>query len=88
MAIITSLIFATNPNTVFLSRLVVSENLLLCLSLAVALLFLQYSDKSQKKYLYLAIVLGGLAPLVKVTGLYILGSLVALLLLQKNWRDS
>ncbi|CCI30163.1 conserved membrane hypothetical protein [Microcystis aeruginosa PCC 9809] len=88
VAIITSLIFSTNPNTVFLSRLAVSENLLLCLSLAVAILFLQYGEKSQKKYLYLAIVLGGLAPLVKVTGLYILGSLVALLLFQKNWRDS
>jgi hypothetical protein len=78
VAIITSLIFATNPNTVFLSRLAVSENLLLCLSLAVALLFLQYGEKSQKKYLYLAIFLGGLAPLVKVTGLYI-ASLTAVL---------
>ncbi|MGV2388912.1 MAG UNVERIFIED_CONTAM: glycosyltransferase family 39 protein [Microcystis novacekii LVE1205-3] len=54
VAIITSLIFATNPNTVFLSRLAVSENLLLCLSLAVALLFLQYSEKSQKSiYIWL-----------------------------------
>ncbi|WP_216403153.1 ArnT family glycosyltransferase, partial [Arcanobacterium phocae] len=48
-ASIASLIFATNPNTVFLSRLTVSENFLACISLAVVLLFLHYRESDRTK---------------------------------------
>ncbi len=88
VAVLASLIFATNPNTVFLSRLAVSENLLLCLSLGVTLLFLNYLNTSLKKYLYLAAVLAGLATLVKVTGLFMIATLIALLLFKNQWKNS
>lgn len=87
-ASIASIIFATNPNTVFLSRLTVSENFLTCISLAVVLLFLHYRESDRPKYLYLAILLASMAILAKVTGIYIIASLVAWLLFQHKWKES
>ncbi|MDB9414302.1 hypothetical protein PN446_17390 [Microcystis aeruginosa CS-567/02] len=48
IAIIASLIYATNPNTVFLSRLAISENLMIVLCLLVVLLYWQYYQTKQK----------------------------------------
>lgn len=86
-AVIASAIYATNPNTVFLSRLTVSENLLTCISLGVALLFVEYQRTDRAKYLYTAIALASVAILAKVTGVYIIGTLIALLLFQHRWKE-
>jgi 4-amino-4-deoxy-L-arabinose transferase-like glycosyltransferase len=88
IAAIASLIFATNPNTVFLSRLTVSENFISCISLGVILLFLQYRETGRNKYLNLAIILGSMAILAKVTGIYIIASIAAFLLFEKKWKYS
>jgi len=71
IAIIASLIYATNPNTVFLSRLAISENLMIIFCLFIILLYWQYYQTKQKKYLYIAACLAGLACLVKVTAIYL-----------------
>lgn len=88
VAVITSLIFATNPNTVFLSRLVVSENLILLLSLGVLLLFLKSQETEKTHYFYGAIILAGIAPLVKVTGIFLSAFLAGILIYQKRWKES
>lgn len=88
VAIITSLIFATHPNTVFLSRLAISENLILLLVLLVTLCCFEYHKNGQKRYFYCAVVLAGITPLIKVTGLFIPASLVVWLVYQKKWRES
>lgn len=88
VAVITSLIFATNPNTVFLSRLALSENLLLFLSLLVILCFLKYEETNKKIYFYLAAILAGITPLVKMTGLFLVGILLALFLFKRKWKES
>lgn len=88
VAIITSLIFATHPNTVLLSRIAVSENLLLLLIIIVSLCCLEYQKTEQKKYLYSAVIIAAITPLIKVTGLFIPISLAVWLIYQKKWRDS
>ncbi|ACK70346.1 glycosyl transferase family 39 [Gloeothece citriformis PCC 7424] len=88
IAVISSLIFATNPNTVFLSRLALSENLILLLSLGVILLFLQYNQTSKSIYLYSSAILAGLAILVKVTGIFLICFLIVVLIYQRKWIDS
>jgi 4-amino-4-deoxy-L-arabinose transferase-like glycosyltransferase len=87
MAMIATLIYAVNPNTVFLSRLAVAENLIVVLSLLVMLLYVLYSETSKSRYLYIAAVLAGLACLAKVTGIYLVGTLCALSLLHGRWRE-
>ncbi len=87
MAVIASLIYALNPNTIFLSRLAVAENLIVVLSLLVMLLYVLYSETSKSRYLYIAAVLAGLACLAKVTGIYLVGTLCALSLLHGRWRE-
>lgn len=88
VAILASLIFATNPNTVFLSRLAISENLILFLSLLILLCFLEYYQSSNSNYLYIAAFLAGLASLAKITGFFLVPMLCLLLIYQKKWRDS
>jgi 4-amino-4-deoxy-L-arabinose transferase-like glycosyltransferase len=88
VAVITSLIFATNPNTVFLSRLALSENLILPLSLAAILCFLKYEETGKNKYFYMAAIWAGITPLVKMTGLFLVGVLLALLLYNKKWKKA
>ncbi|WP_413175221.1 ArnT family glycosyltransferase [Anabaena azotica] len=88
IAIISSVIFATNPNIVFLSRLAVSENFILFLSLLTLLYFLEYSKSSNLTYLYIAAFLAGLASLAKITGFFLVPMLCLLLILQKKWRES
>ncbi|MBK1989937.1 glycosyltransferase family 39 protein [Sphaerospermopsis aphanizomenoides BCCUSP55] len=87
IAIISSLIFATNPNTVFLSRLAVSENLILFLSLLTLLCFFKYYQSSNLNYLYIAAFLAGLASLAKITGFFLVPMLCLLLIYQKKWRE-
>lgn len=86
MAMIATLIYAVNPNTVFLSRLAVAENLIVVLSLLVMLLYVRYSETSKPRYLYIGAVLAGLACLAKVTGVYLVLALCALSLLHGRWR--
>ncbi|WP_353932826.1 glycosyltransferase family 39 protein [Okeanomitos corallinicola TIOX110] len=88
IAILASLIFATNPNTVFLSRVAVSENLILFLSLLTLLCFLKYYQSSNANYLYIAACLAGLASLAKITGFFLVPMICLLLIYQKKWRDS
>lgn len=88
VAVISSLIFATNPNTVYLSRLAISENLIIFLSLVVTLLFLEYYQTSKSVYLYSAAILAGITPLVKVTGIFLVCFLIVLLIYQKKWLES
>ena len=87
MAMIASLVYALNPNTIFLSRLAVAENLIVVLSLLVMLLYVQYSETLKSKYLYIAAVLAGLACLAKVTGIYLVFALCVLSLLHGRWRE-
>jgi 4-amino-4-deoxy-L-arabinose transferase-like glycosyltransferase len=88
IAILTSLIFATNPNTVFLSRVAVSENLIIFLSLLTLLCFLKYSDSSDSVYLYITAFLAGLPSLAKITGFFLVPVICLLLIYHKKWRDS
>jgi 4-amino-4-deoxy-L-arabinose transferase-like glycosyltransferase len=88
VALITSLIFATHPNLVLLSRLAVSENLLLLLVLIFLICCLEYQKTENKKYFYWAAILGGITPLIKVTGLFIAAALFVWLTYQKKILDS
>ncbi|MTJ51634.1 phospholipid carrier-dependent glycosyltransferase [Anabaena sp. UHCC 0253] len=88
IAIISTLIFATNPNTVFLSRLAVSENLIVFLSLSTLLCFLRYCESANSTYLYISAVLAGIASLAKITGFFLVLVLCLLLIYQKKWRES
>jgi Dolichyl-phosphate-mannose-protein mannosyltransferase len=88
VAVVSSLIFATNPSLVFLSRLAVSENFLLFLTLITLVAFLEYDRTSKSFYLYIAIFTAGLAPLAKVTGIFLVVSLSLLLAYRQRWRES
>ncbi|GCL53624.1 glycosyl transferase family 39 [Microcystis aeruginosa NIES-3806] len=88
IAIIASLIYATNPNTVFLSRLAISENLMIVFCLFIILLYWQYYQTHRKKYLYIAACLAGLACLVKVTAIYLVVLLIVLLIYEKQGREA
>jgi 4-amino-4-deoxy-L-arabinose transferase-like glycosyltransferase len=88
VAIIATLIFATNPNTVFLSRLAVSENLILFLSLSTLLLFLKYRESSNSIYLYISAFVAGIASLAKITGFFLIPMLCLLLIYRHKWRES
>lgn len=88
IAVISSLIFATNPSIIYLSRLAVSENLIVFFGLAVLLLFLEFCKSSKKSCLYVAAILAGLASLAKVTGLFIVVLLAALLIYKKKWKEA
>lgn len=87
IAMIASLIYALNPNTIFLSRLAVAENLIVVLSLLVILLYIQYSETLKTRYLYIAAILAGMACLAKVTGIYLILLLCALSFLRGRWRE-
>jgi 4-amino-4-deoxy-L-arabinose transferase-like glycosyltransferase len=88
VAVVSSLIFATNPSLVFLSRLAVSENFIVFLSLITLLCFLEYDRTSKSLYLFLAIVAAGLAPLTKITGIFLVISLCLLLAYRQKWKKS
>lgn len=88
IAMISALIFATNPNTVFLSRLAVSENLILFLSLVTLLCFLRYCDSSNSTYLYISAFLAGIASLAKITGFFLVPVLCLLLIYRHKLRES
>jgi len=88
VAIISTLILATNPNTVFLSRLAVSENLMLFLSLLTLLCFLRYCESSNSTYLYISAFLAGIASLAKITGFFLVPMLCLLLIYRHKWRES
>ncbi|WP_217359967.1 glycosyltransferase family 39 protein, partial [Anabaena sp. UHCC 0253] len=69
IAIISTLIFATNPNTVFLSRLAVSENLIVFLKFIYFTLFLKYIANLLIQSIFtISAVLAGIASLAKITG--------------------
>lgn len=88
VAVISSLIFATDPSLVFLSRLTVSENFIILLGLSSILCFIQYIKTTEKNYLYLSIFWAGIAPLAKVTGIFIVLLLFILLIYKRKWRES
>ncbi len=87
-AILSALIYATDPNLVFLSRLAVSENLIVFLLLATLWLFLKHCRSGGRKYLYLAALCAGLASLAKVTGFFVVILLVLLLLQRRKRREA
>jgi 4-amino-4-deoxy-L-arabinose transferase-like glycosyltransferase len=87
-AVLAALVFATDPNLVFLSRLAVSENLIVFLLLAALWLFLRHCRAGGRKYLYLAALCAGLASLAKVTGFFVVILLVLLLLQQRKRREA
>ncbi|MBC1216423.1 glycosyltransferase family 39 protein, partial [Trichormus variabilis ARAD] len=87
IATITTLIFATDPLFVYLSRLAVSENLLILLLLGSIFCFLEYLNKSRTMYFYILVALTSLAPLVKVTGLSIVAALSLMFVYKKKLRD-
>jgi 4-amino-4-deoxy-L-arabinose transferase-like glycosyltransferase len=88
VAIISTLILATNPNTIFLSRLAVSENLILFLSLTTLLCFLRYCESSNYKYLYISAFSAGIASLAKITGFFLVPMLCLLLIYRHKLRES
>ncbi len=87
VAVLSSLIFATNPTIVFLSRLAVSENLIVFLSLATILCILYFFKTSNNLYLYLSAFLAGIASIAKVTGIFVVLLLFSLLIYKKKWRE-
>ncbi|BCL36537.1 ArnT family glycosyltransferase [Nostoc sp. MS1] len=87
IATITSLIFSTDPLFVYLSRLAVSENLLILIILASLFCFLKYLDTSRRIYFYMLVSLTSIAPLVKVTGLSIVAALSLMLICKKKYKD-
>jgi 4-amino-4-deoxy-L-arabinose transferase-like glycosyltransferase len=85
-ATIATLIFATNPLLVMLSRMAVSENLLVLLALGSLLCVFKYLETSKTSYLYALTLLTGLAPLVKVTGLFLVGSIFLIMMYNKRYQ--
>ncbi len=88
VAIISSLLMATDPVAVILSRLAVSENFIVLLSLIVLSCTIKYLQTSKKFYLIIAMILASLAPLAKITGFYIVLFLCLILLIHKQWKQS
>ena len=88
VAVISSIVFATNPSLVFLSRLAVSENFILFLTLATLLCLLEFFKTSKKNYLYISAFLAGLASLAKITGIFLVILLCLLLIYKKRWQES
>jgi 4-amino-4-deoxy-L-arabinose transferase-like glycosyltransferase len=86
IAAIASLLYAVNPNTVFLSRLSVSESLIVFLSLVVMLCYVTYAESAKSRYLYYAAALAGMASLAKITGFYLVIVLCIFMLIRKKWR--
>ncbi|MBR8831047.1 MAG: hypothetical protein N5P05_003752 [Chroococcopsis gigantea SAG 12.99] len=87
VAVIAGLLYATNPNTVFLSRLAISENLVVFFALLVILLYWYYHQTQNARFLWVAAVCAGLATLAKVTAIYLPVLLVFLLIFDKKWRN-
>jgi len=87
VALIGSLIFATSPALVYLSRLAVSENLMVFLCLLMLLALLAYVQGAGRFYYYLAAVVAGLAPLAKVTGIFLVPLGCLLLVYHQKWRE-
>lgn len=87
IATITTLIFATDPLFVYLSRLAVGENLLILLLLGSLFCFIEYLNTSRPIYFYILISLTSLAPLVKVTGLFIVVALSLMLIYKRKIKD-
>ncbi|MFH0770584.1 MAG: glycosyltransferase family 39 protein [Candidatus Peregrinibacteria bacterium] len=87
-AIIASLLYATSPAVVFLSRLAVAENLIVLLMLSMILCYAAYNEKKRQRYFIAAILCAGFASLAKITGISLIFALSALCLLQKNNRGA
>ncbi|QSJ17278.1 glycosyltransferase family 39 protein [Nostoc sp. UHCC 0702] len=87
IATITTLIFATDPLFVYLSRLAVSENLLILILLGSLFCFLEYLNTSRPIYFYILILLTSLAPLVKVTGLFIVLAFTLMFIYTKKVKN-
>jgi 4-amino-4-deoxy-L-arabinose transferase-like glycosyltransferase len=87
IAIITSLIFATDPLFVYLSRLAVSENLLILILIGSIFCFLEYLSTSRQIYFYILVLLASIAPLVKITGLSIVVALSLMFIYKKKLKD-
>lgn len=87
VAVLSSLIFATNPTIVFLSRVAVSENLILFLSLATILSILRFFKTSNNFYLYLSAFLAGIASITKITGIFLVLFLFSFLIYKKKWKE-
>ena len=88
VAVICSLMMATDPVVIILSRLAVSENFIVLLSLIVLSCTIKYLQTSKNSYLVIAVILAGLAVLAKVTGFYIVLFLCSILLIHKQWKQS
>lgn len=87
VAIVGSLIFATSPALVYLSRLAVSENLMVFLCLLMLLALVKYLQGAGRFYYYLAAVAAGLAPLAKVTGIFLVPLACLLLVYHRKWKE-
>ena len=87
VALIGSLIFATSPALVYLSRLAVSENLMVFLCLLMLLALVAYVQGAGRFYYYLAAIAAGLAPLAKVTGIFLVPLACLLLVYHQKWKE-
>jgi len=88
VAIISSLLYATIPIFVVGGRLAVTENMITPLLLLAILSTLKYFDTDRKLYRNLAGILGGLAGLCKVPGLFVVLVIALLLVQKKKFKDA
>jgi 4-amino-4-deoxy-L-arabinose transferase-like glycosyltransferase len=83
-AIISGLIFATEPLVIISSRIAQAENLLITFFLGAIISLLLYYKKNQGTFFWLAISLAGLATLTKFSGWSVALSLILIILAYDN----
>ena len=88
VALAAVLIFAVFPPAVFAGRLVKAENALAPLLLAALIFTMRYLDAGRRADLILAAVIAGISCTFKATGVTIVGSVMALLLVSRKWKDA
>lgn len=87
VAWIATFFYATNPSIVLSSRVVVSENLLIPLSLLGFYFLINYFETNETKWRNLAAVIAGVSLVVKIPGVFIGLAILTLLAFKKRWRD-
>lgn len=87
-AVIAASLYATSPEVVIPSRLAVAENLITLLLLIVLLCFERFKSTGKRGYFWGAVLCAGLAPLAKVTGVFVAIMLFTLLLFERKRKDA
>jgi len=86
VAVLASLIFATEPTMVLGSRMPLAENLVVTAVLSSLILFTLYIKKQSRLALVGAAIIGASAFLMKSTGVFAIASLIFLALSYRRWK--